>query len=220
MALYDEGDDGTIERQTIYRYDGCLLVAEEGAYADGRPGHRTARTHDVRGHLATVLHDVDGDGQVDVSERWSADVDGKPLIREVDLGDDGLSGQGDFEVRYTYHPDGRVRSQEKDIAKDGIIDARYAYVHLQGGETIIEDYVWLTSNQSGEIYYRNTHGLRNGLVYSLTHDMHANGVIQWRRSYGYDDQGRMTEEIQDTGDDDIVELRTTYSYDCWAKDEP
>ena len=50
--------------------------------------------------------------------------------------------------------------------------------------------------------------------------MHANGVIQWRRSYGYDDQGRMTEEIQDTGDDDIVELRTTYSYDCWAKDEP
>ena len=199
----------------MYRYEDCLLVSEQGARADGQPGRRTTRGYDVRGHLAWVEYDLDDDGAVDVAERWESDPDGRPLTGQIDMGADGLDDQSDLMVRYTYNFDGTKRSQERDLGADGVVDARYAYVHLDEGRTVVEDYVWLTRVDAGEIYYRNIYLQRDGRLASLSHDMHANGIVQWRRAYTYDDDGRLVEEAQDTGDDGVVEFRTTYSYGCW-----
>lgn len=143
------------EPPDVAQYVDCAVVYEEALDAEGLPSFRAYGAYGADGFLARLELDREGDGRIDLVQRWSdrsayglaarfeeddlADPEGSDIVEAGVDGhltlwqtfDYGADGQIDARTRTTA-ANGVVLSLEFDDGDDGVVDERSAFAYDGG----------------------------------------------------------------------------------------
>ncbi len=166
--------------------------------------------YDENGFMNFRGIDDDGDGVLEVIERWTNDARGNQLTREVDRDGDGVTDRKEFSL-YDEH-DNLVRF-ESDENMDGVMDRLDLHTYDEQSRIL------------STVYDRNGDGLTIDRL-DYTYETTAEGTLQTETlDWGvdevidrvvlrlYDADGRLLDEQQDDAADGVIESHTTHEYD-------
>jgi len=129
LELFDENNDGSVDRKTVYDYspNGNLLAAR--SYRDYILRGALIFNYEYDQRLQKLERDNNGDRVADSSTEYKYDQSGR-LIKEInDLDEDGRS---DSIYYHRYDEQGRIASVDLDRNADETIDRSYQYVWEDG----------------------------------------------------------------------------------------
>ncbi len=206
-SQFDEGNDGTIDREEVveydehgdperaYHYEGNVL---EGAYYV---------TTDEFGLAEIEDEDDDGDGTIDYRYTRYRDADGRVYRIERD---DGANGTVDRITTKAYDAKGHERLSEEDTDADGAPNRRFTYeTDAMGRRTLYER----DDGADGDIDYRvrTTYDDVNRTEFQQT-DSDGDGVYDKVHLMQHDAQGRPIRRDRDDDADGTLDSRTTWTY--------
>lgn len=168
LERYEEhsGDFAVLEYFENYEYNenGSLMSTLYTSFRDDPP------------RRGIVYHYYAADGSM-IKEETDSDINGD--IDEIRL--------------YEYNEDGMIAKMEIDYEPDGFADVRWLYYYEIGsnGNLITTEDYYHPADGAIKVQYRSYYN-KQDLIFSITRDVHGDGVVESSEYYGYNSNGDLT----------------------------
>lgn len=224
----DDGLDGTADYVRTLDYDakGRLVVSAADWDGDGALDSKTTVEYDDTAHTKRTRSDTGADGTVEFSEVDTYDDEWRLIDEQTDSNNDGAL---DFHRVTTYDADGNIVHIES-LSSAGSYDVvDYAYdagqlVRIdvdEDGDGTTDYSTGITYDERGNDIEEVVTGSRTS-TWTKAYDAQDRLVseeysvsvsLQWRRTYTYDDDGRLVRTEQDDAVDGLAIDTTAFEYD-------